>query len=528
MDLAFHNKKVSQAGTELAAAGMLALAAFLLRYAIDPFLTTKHEYLPAYAAVAAATWLIGWRGGALAALMCLASYEFFEPRHPADSENWHMALAYMGYLGTSVAIVSAVEWLRRERNEATMVADELREADRRKSDFMALLGHELRNPLATIAMGGKMLRTGGLDAMAVQGTLDMVERQTERMSRLVGDLLDVSRLQTGKLSLQRKMVDVFTLVQDAVTDARCATDERRQRVVLLQPAPAGFVYADPLRLHQIVVNLVQNASKFSPQGSDIELTVSGDEDQVLISVQDHGVGIPSSQLERIFDPFVQLPAARCEGRGLGLGLPLTRELAQMHGGHVRAFSAGTGRGSQFVVSLPRALPGDAPLPRPETREVIRAEPKPRLTHDGLPAHRILVVDDNEDAATTLAVLLQLKGHQTFMAGDGKGALEVASQQQPDFVFLDIGLPDMNGLEVATKLRELLGAGVTLVALTGWSGDQDRRRSRASGCDAHLTKPVEPEAIDAALALVHGAAPDAAAAAGLRRQAVGGMVRGGLP
>lgn len=370
--------KASRPGAELAVAAMLTVAAFLFRYAIDPFLTDKHQYLPAYGAVAVATWLVGWRAGALAALLCLASGEFFEPRNPADLESLHIALMFMSYLAASVTIVSVVEWLRRDKLEAVTLAEELRAADRRKSDFMALLGHELRNPLATIAMGGKILRTSGLDASAVQGTLDMVERQTERMSRLVGDLLDVSRLQTGKLSLDRKMVDVFLLVQDAVTDARCATADRQQRVVLLQPVPAGVVYADPLRLHQIVVNLVQNASKFSPQGSSIEVTVSGEKHQVVITVQDHGIGIPPSQLERIFDPFVQLAAAGRQECGLGLGLPLTRELAQMHGGQVRAFSAGAGLGSRFVLCLPRAL-GEAP-PEPAAREVVRADPARPLTH----------------------------------------------------------------------------------------------------------------------------------------------------
>lgn len=509
MDLAINNHKVSQAATELAVAAMFALAAFLFRYAIDPFLGDKHQYLPAYAALAAATWLMGWRVGAYVALMCLASGEFFQPRQAADLDTRHVALAYMGYLGAAVAIASLVEWLRREKQEAIAEADELREADRRKSDFMALLGHELRDPLATIALGGKMLRTGKLDAMAVRGTLDMVERQTDRMTRLVGDLLDVSRLQTGKLTLQRTLVDAFMLVQDAVADARCATGQRQQGVVLLQPAPAGFLYADPLRLQQIVVNLIHNASKFSPQRSEIEVTVAGEEHQVVITVQDHGIGIPPSQLERIFEPFVQLPASRCEGRGLGLGLPLTRELAQMHGGQVRAFSAGIGRGSRFVVSLPRTRPGDAPLPGPAARGGIRADPQRPLTHDGLAVRRVLVVDDNADAAATLAVLLQLKGHQVLTAGSGKDALEVASRQQPDLVFLDIGLPDMSGLEVAAKLRELLGAGLTMVALTGWGSDEDQRRSRTAGCDAHLTKPVDPEAIDAALALVHEVSAPAA-------------------
>lgn len=526
MDLAINNKsRFFRAGGELALVGALTLGAFLVRLAIDPFIGDKHQFVPAYAAVAAATWLAGWRAGAFTAFACLLTGELFAPHSAVDSANWHVALASTGYLGMSALIVSLAEWVRRDKEEAALATAEVRAADRRKSDFMALLGHELRSPLATLALGERMIKSGRLDAMALRGTAEMMERQTERMTRLVADLLDVARLQTGKLSLRPVTLDVSLLVQEAAEEVRAAALARDQRLVLLHPAAGGFMFADPLRLHQVLVNLLQNASKFSPEHSEIELSVSGDEGWVTISVKDQGIGIAPSQLQRIFEPFVQLPGAHGEERGLGLGLPLTRELVRMHGGSVRAFSAGAGRGSEFVVKLPRGVPAGALGTNPAAGEHVTGGIN--TVQGACAARRIMVVDDNPDAAATLALLLQLKGHEAFTAADGKGALEAAAQQRPDLVFLDIGLPDMNGLEVATRLRELLGARSTLVALTGWGGDEDRRRSRAAGCDGHLTKPVAPEAIDAALALVHEAR-DPAPAPVLRRPAAGVIVGGVSP
>ena len=515
MHFAINKNRFSHAGAELAVVGVLTLAAFLFRLAIDPFLGDTHEFVPFYGAVAAATWLMGWRAGALTAAVCLVSGEFFSPHNDTDATNWHVALAYMGYFGVAAVLVSAAEWLRRDRQEAVESAAELRETDRRKSSFMALLGHELRSPLATLAVGERLLKSGGLDATALRGTAEMMERQTERMTRLVGDLLDVARLQTGKLSLHPALVDVSLLVQEAAAEMRVVTEARQQRLVLLQLADAGSMHADPVRLHQVLVNLLQNASKFSPEHSDIEVTLSGNEGWVTISVKDSGIGIAPSQLQRIFKPFVQLPASQGAERGLGLGLPLTRELVEMHGGSVRAFSAGAGSGSEFVVSLPRGVaPSAAPQSHPAPAAAPGLAERPEQAQPA--GRRVLVVDDNADAAATLALLLQLKGHEAFTAGDGGAALEVAERQRPDLVFLDIGLPDMNGLEVARKLRALLGDRAAVVALTGWGREEDRSRSRAAGCDAHLTKPVDPDAIDAALSLVHGGGSWQAEAAGLQR------------
>ena len=506
MDSAINNNnRFCRLGGELALVGALTFGAFLVRLAIDPFIGDKHQFVPAYAAIAGATWLVGWRAGAFTAIACLLAGETFAPHSAVDPAIWHVAVAYTGYVGMSALVVSLAEWVRRDKEEAALAAAEMQAADRRRSDFMALLGHELRSPLATIAVGERMIKSGRLDAMALRGTAEMMERQTERMTRLVADLLDVARLRTGKLSLRPQTLDVSLLVQEAAEEVRAVAGAREQRLVVLHPSAGGIMFADPLRLHQVLVNLLRNACKFSPEHAEIELSVSGDDGWVTISVKDQGIGIAPSQLQRIFEPFVQLPAAHGEERGLGLGLPLTRELVGMHGGTVRAFSAGAGRGSEFVVKLPRGAPFGALAASPGAGEPMPGAPN---TAPGVPrppaARRSMVVDDNADAAATLALLLQLKGHEAFTAADGRGALEAAAQQRPDFVFLDIGLPDMNGLEVAARLRELLGARATLVALTGWGGDEDRRRSRAAGCDAHLTKPVHPEALDAALALEHEA------------------------
>ncbi len=530
MDLAIDNNgnRFSRLSAGVSVVGALTFGAFLMRLAIDPFIGDTHQFMPAYAAVAAATWLAGWRAGAVTALACLVTGEFFGPHSAVDSAAWHVALAYTGYLGISALVVSLVEWVRRDKEEAALAAAEVRAADRRKSDFMALLGHELRSPLATMALGERLIKSGGLDAMALRGTAEMMERQTERMTRLVADLLDVARLQTGKLSLRPVTLDVSLLVQEAAEEVRAAAAARDQRLVLLRPAAGGFMFADPLRLHQVLVNLLGNACKFSPEHAEIELSVSGDEGWVTLSVKDQGIGIAPSQLQRIFEPFVQLPGDHGTDHGLGLGLPLTRELVRMHGGSIRAFSAGAGRGSEFVVKLPRGVAPGALAASQSAAGHLSGRPDAASAAPGLPAaRRIMVVDDNPDAAMTLAILLQLKGHEAFTAADGKGALEAAAQQRPDLVFLDLGLPDVNGLEVAARLRELLGARTTLVALTGWGGDEDRQRSRAAGCDAHLTKPVDPEALDKALALMHEARAPAAAAV-LRSAAADASAGGGSP
>ncbi|HWI81900.1 hybrid sensor histidine kinase/response regulator [Ramlibacter sp.] len=515
MNLAPKKDRRSGPGGALALAAAIIVAALLLRLALNPFLIDKHQFLPGYAAMAAATWLLGWRYGLLVALACLLAGEAFPSIYAADGAAAHRAMAYMAYLGVATAVISAVEWARGERQELAAALTELERAGHRKSEFISLLGHELRNPLTSVAIGGKVLQAGGLDPVAARGTLEMMERQTDRMTKLVGDLLDVSRLETGKLSLQRQVIDVLAAVQEEVADLRLATAARHQSVLVLAPQPAGLIYADPLRLHQILVNLIQNASKFSPEHSEIEVRVAGGTEWITISVKDAGVGIPPAQLQHIFEPFVQLAHEATQNRGLGLGLPLTRDLVRLHGGSVQAFSEGWGRGAEFVISLPRALPAD----RPPTPAAAPEAPCGQTPHERAPAagpgRRVLVVDDNPDAADTLATLLRLKGHEALTAGDGATALDVVAREQPDLVFLDIGLPDMNGLQVAMELRGLATRQPALVALTGWSSDEDRRRSLAAGFDAHLTKPVDGQAIDQALQLAPSQARAPAAPAARR-------------
>ncbi len=348
--------KLPSVRDEITAVTTAVVLTFAVRLAIDPFIGDKHQYVPAYAAIAAITWMYGWRPGAVTALFGLLSGELFESVNSFDSTTIHVAIAFMGYGGVSTLIVSLAEWLRREKQEADAETRELREADERMADFMALLAHELRSPLSVIAMATKLPRAGALDPAAAARSLAIVERQAEHMAKLVCDLLDVSRVRTGKLSIHREMFDLVALVEEAVSDVHREMEARQQKVKLLEPEPVGFIYADPLRVRQILVNLVQNACKFSPEGTEIEISLLSQNFSVCIVVKDSGIGIQPADLQRIFEPFVQVGTPGASARGLGLGLPLTRELAQMHGGDVRAFSAGPGRGSEFIVSLPRQSP----------------------------------------------------------------------------------------------------------------------------------------------------------------------------
>ena len=484
----------------------LVIGVFAFRAAIDPFIGDRHQYLPAYVAVGAATWSSGWRAGVVVALACLLSGEVFAPISPLDRTLEHEVIAHIAYVAMSGAIVSFAEWQRREWKAAAVATAALRESDRRKSEVVALLGYELRNPLASMAMGSKML-AGGLEPTAARLALRMIERQTEHMTRLVGDLLDLGTLHDGKVVLQREMVDVLAAVQEAMLAVRATTEARQQKIVLSPAENVGAVYADGMRLQQMLVNMLGNAARFSPPHTEIRVSLQANEHRVSVSVEDAGIGIPPSELARIFEPFVQLGHSARPTRGLGLGLAITRELAHLHGGTIRAFSAGLGRGSEFILSLPRTPPGDAATGASRTEAMQTRQASARVRRDSSVARqRILVVDDNADAAATLALLLKLKGHEAMIALDGRAAVEIAARKRPQLVFLDIGLPDMSGLEVAMTLRDVLGPEPALVAVTGLAGEEDQARSRAAGLDAHLTKPVEPAAIDQVLKVLGCAGP----------------------
>jgi PAS domain S-box-containing protein len=374
-------------------------------------------------------------------------------------------------------------------------AEALQEADRRKDEFLAILAHELRNPLAPIRNALHIVQVRGRERrQAFRQAWEMIERQVENLVRLVDDLLDVSRISRGKINLQKEPVDVALIVARAVESSRPLLEARRHELQVTLPDEPLWVEADPARVAQVLLNLLTNAAKYTPEGGRIWLTAAKEGGESVLRVRDTGMGIPAEMLPKVFDLFTQAERTldRAEG-GLGIGLMLVRRLTEMHHGAVQAFSAGPGEGSEFVVRLP-LLP-DRPPAVAAAHEPDRGKPaKVSLTH------RILVVDDHRDSADSLAILLRLVGHDVRTVHDGRQALVVAATYRPDLVLLDLGLPGMDGLTVARQMRsqpEL--AGVALVALTGYGSEEDRRRSQAAGFNSHLVKPVHFEALSKLLA-----------------------------
>jgi signal transduction histidine kinase len=366
--------------------------------------------------------------------------------------------------------------------ETRRTAEALKEADRRKDEFLATLAHELRNPLAPLANGLQVLKLAP-SPDAVARSVDMMGRQLGHLVRLVDDLLDISRVTSGKVRLRLEAVDLRAAVEAAVETSRPQVEAGGHALAVRLPDEPLPLHADPTRVAQVVANLLTNAAKYTPEGGRIEVAAGREGGRAVVRVTDTGMGIPPDMLPRVFDLFTQVGKhlERSQG-GLGIGLALVKKLVEMHGGEVTADSPGPGRGSTFTVRLPLAAAGSA-------------EPKEGggAADTGAPAHarRVLVVDDNQDAAESLAMLLGLHGHQTTVAHTGPAAIEAAKSFRPEVVFLDIGLPGMNGYEVARALRaDASHADSVFVALTGWGTDDDRRRSREAGFDHHLTKPVE--------------------------------------
>jgi PAS domain S-box-containing protein len=364
--------------------------------------------------------------------------------------------------------------------------DALKDADRRKSEFLAILAHELRNPLAPIRNALQILRHGNGNRENAQPIYEMMERQIAQMVRLVDDLLDVSRISHGTIELRRERVELAAIVRQAVETVQPLFVSMHHELTISSPAEPIHVSADPARLTQVLGNLLHNACKFTERGGRIRLTIETDGDHAVIRVEDNGVGIAAENLEHVFGMFAQIDTSLERSRGdlslgLGLGLTLVKTLVEMHGGSVEARSSGAGRGTEVVVRM-------------QMLSELSAPPKVSIALQPLDAAplRILVVDDNEDAADSMAFLLGLDGHEARIARDGLHAVEAAAQWTPDVVLLDIGLPKLDGHEVARRIRaQRLGAdSVMLIAVTGWGQDDDRRRSREAGFDAHLTKPVD--------------------------------------
>lgn len=365
----------------------------------------------------------------------------------------------------------------------------LQESDQRKDEFLAVLAHELRNPLAPIRNSIQVLRTKGIHVPEVRWAADVIDRQVIQLTRLVDDLLDVSRITSGKIQLRKEALAVAAVVQSAIDASRPLIEAARHDFSVEIPSDPIFVQGDLTRLSQVLLNLLNNAAKYTNPGGRISLVVSKAGDQVEISVRDTGIGIAAEMLPRVFEMFIQvdLSLERTQG-GLGIGLKLVRQLTELHGGTVRALSAGPGKGSEFIVALPIDSAGP---PRGGTRG--------SGGFSSAPTRRILVVDDNRDSADSLAMLLGMLGNEIRTGHDGMEAVRVADEFEPEVVLLDIGLPKLNGYDAAIRIRERLGGKVLLIALTGWGQESDRKRSRDAGFDHHLTKPVDVDALKRLLA-----------------------------
>jgi PAS domain S-box-containing protein len=371
---------------------------------------------------------------------------------------------------------------KRLEEELRRRAEELLAADRRKDQFLAMLAHELRNPLAPIRNAVELMRQVETVDPTFQPSREMVERQVKHLGRLVDDLLDVSRITQGSIRLRKEVVDLGTIVQRAVDGSRPLIESRAHTLSLRLPPEPVRLEADATRLEQVISNLLNNAAKYTMPGGHIWVAADREGEEAVVRVRDTGIGVPPDVLDRVFEPFVQQAngsLARTEG-GLGVGLTLVRSLVEMHGGRVEASSPGLGQGSEFEVRLPAQLPAEATLP---------SEP---VAANATRALRVLVVEDNIDAAESLATLLRLWNHDVSVVHDGRTALEAAREQQPEVVLLDIGLPGLDGYQVARRLREELHLDHTLlVAMTGYGQPEDRRRSREAGIQYHFVKPVEP-------------------------------------
>jgi signal transduction histidine kinase/DNA-binding response OmpR family regulator len=376
--------------------------------------------------------------------------------------------------------------------ENCLLYAEIQDADRRKNEFLATLSHELRNPLAPIRAALHMLRSGELDAARAAPLLETMDRQVGQMTRLVEDLLDISRITRGIIELKPEAVDISIEVKAALESCSGALQSARHQVNVRLPEVPVPVMADRVRLQQILENLILNASKYTDPGGHIEVSARAVGDEVEIRVVDDGIGIEPDKLQQVWELFVQVDDSRERTRkGLGIGLALVRDLVLRHGGRVEAASPGLGRGSTFTVHLPRA---------PATAASVQAAPpaaeEPRAaTPAKIPARKVLIVDDNVDAAETLAMMLEILGHDTRQAHDGRDAITAARDYDPDLIFMDIGLPGISGLEACEKIRNELGMrSVYLVALSGYGTEEDRRKSLAAGFDSHLVKPLDPGAL----------------------------------
>lgn len=385
---------------------------------------------------------------------------------------------YVGGVGVDITERKAVEAALKQSEEA------LHEVDRHKNEFLATLAHELRNPLVPIRNAVHILKLKATHDPALQRARDLIDRQLQHMVRLIDDLLDISRISQGKLELRKARILLAKILEQVVEITRSQLASAGHTLTLALPPEPIYLDADPIRLEQIFLNLLNNACKYTAKGGKIDLTVTREESVVVVSISDTGRGILPEHLQRIFEMFTQLDSSLEHGQnGLGIGLSLVRELVEMHGGTIYAQSEGLGRGSKFTVRLPviAETVSDAAISREDRDD--------NLTSGN---YRILIVDDNQDSTDSLALLLQLEGYTVELVYDGIEALRMAEWRKPEVILLDLGIPKLNGYEVARQLRlQPWGKSMVLIAHTGWGTKEDIQRSQDAGFDYHLTKPVDP-------------------------------------
>jgi signal transduction histidine kinase/ActR/RegA family two-component response regulator len=412
------------------------------------------------------------------------------------SDRLALLLLFMGVVAFSALLLSAAIAERAQAEQA------LREADQRKDEFLAMLGHELRNPLAPILNAVELLRVEGDDPVALERQREVIYRQARQMVRLVDDLLDVARITRGKIEIRRDAMDLVTCVEQAVEAVRPLIEARGHRLSLSLPPHPITLAGDAVRLNQAVVNLLNNAARYTERGGCLSVELQRETGSAVVRVRDTGAGIAPDLLPHVFDLFIQgdRSLARAEG-GLGIGLTLVKKIVELHGGTVSARSGGRNLGSEFTLRLPISDCGSPPL-RAGNRIADWSEPVVPQSAIRNPQSRVLVVEDNRDAAETLSELLAAWGHEVHVAHDGGEGIELAQALHPDVVLLDIGLPGADGYEVCARLRRSPGLERTqIVAVTGYGQSSDRERSRAAGFHQHLVKPIDAADLRRVLAAV---------------------------
>lgn len=495
-----------------AAAVLVTALAVAIRWPLEPWIGSHVPFATLYGAVAAAVWFGGVGPAVLVVMLgyMACRYLLIEPRGvflPDSIREWLALGLYLSSCGIIIGFGHGMRLARRQaeagQKEALQRQAELelevakrqqveqelrcseaslRDADRRKDEFLATLAHELRNPLAPIRNGLQLLRMCTDDPATSEKARCIVERQVEQLVRLVDDLLDISRIKGGKLELRKLPLDLNVVLQNAVEVSRSLIDGGGHELELQLPAAPIYVDGDVVRLTQAVANLLNNAAKYSERCGRIRLTLDRRGNDAVINVTDSGIGMTAEQLRQVFGMFTQVHGSPQQFQGgLGIGLALVSRIVEMHGGSIEAKSDGPRQGCCFTITLPTIE-----YAVPETTSITPAAKifAPRSL-------RILVVDDNQDAADTLTKMLRVVGNEVKTAYDGEQAVVAATEFEPDVIFLDIGLPKIDGYEAARRIRQLpFGEKITLVALTGWGQEEDKRRSQAAGFNRHLVKPPD--------------------------------------